>query len=117
MSGPSRPVRGFVPIGDAAGTLPGVVPRGRAMSAQTRHHFTTLRQVNQLIEASEADADLRQILVHLTPAFSTTFDDPFYTVGLAFGIPAGRSQSLVPIHARPPQTRRVGSFLCVRRNL
>ena len=58
MSGPSRPVRGFVPITDAAGTLPGVVPRGRAMSAQTRHHFTTLRQVNQLIEASEADADL-----------------------------------------------------------
>ena len=58
MSGPSRPVRGFVPIGDAAGTLPGVVPRGRAMSAQTRHHFTTLRQVNQLIEASEAEPDL-----------------------------------------------------------
>ena len=58
MSGPSRPVRGFVPIGDVAGTLPGVVPSGRAMSAQTRHHFTTLRQVNQLIEASEAEPDL-----------------------------------------------------------
>ena len=49
---------GGVPIGDVAGTLPGVVPRGRAMSAQTRHHFTTLRQVNQLIEASEAEPDL-----------------------------------------------------------
>ena len=49
---------GFVSISDVAGTLPGVVPRGRAMSAQTRHHFTTLRQVNQLIEASEADADM-----------------------------------------------------------
>ena len=49
---------GCVPIGDVAGTLPGVVPRGRAMSAQTRHHFTTLRQVNQLIEASEAEPDL-----------------------------------------------------------
>ena len=58
MSGPSRPVRGFVPIGDVAGTLPGVVPSGRVMSAQTRHHFTTLRQVNQLIEASEAEPDL-----------------------------------------------------------
>ena len=58
MSGHSRPVRGFVPIGDVAGTLPGVVPSGRAMSAQTRHHFTTLRQVNQLIEASEAEPDL-----------------------------------------------------------
>ena len=47
-----------MPIGDVAGTLPGVVPRERAMSAQTRHHFTTLRQVNQLIEASEAEPDL-----------------------------------------------------------
>ena len=44
-----------LPIGDVAGTLPGVVPSGRVMSAQTRHHFTTLRQVNQLIEASEAE--------------------------------------------------------------
>ena len=49
---------GFVPIGELADTLPGVIPRGRAMSAQTRHHFTTLRQVNQLIEASEAEPDL-----------------------------------------------------------
>ena len=49
---------GFVPIGELTGTLPGIVPRGRAMSAQTRHHFTTLRQVNQLIEASEAEPDL-----------------------------------------------------------
>ena len=57
MSKPSRPVSGFVPIGELAGTLPGIVPRGRAMSAETRHHFTTLRQVNQLVEASEADED------------------------------------------------------------
>ena len=49
---------GFVPIGELADTLPGVIPRGRAMSAQARHHFTTLRQVNQLIEASEAEPDL-----------------------------------------------------------
>ena len=36
-------------------------PDGRALTPaapQARHHFTTLRQVNQLIEASEADADL-----------------------------------------------------------
>ena len=58
MSKPARPVSGFVPIGELAGTLPGIVPRGRVMSAETRHHFTTLRQVNQLIEASEADADM-----------------------------------------------------------
>ena len=49
---------GFVPIGKVAVRLPGVEGRGRAMSAETRHHFTTLRQVNQLIEASEADADM-----------------------------------------------------------
>ena len=49
---------GFVPIGELAGTLPGSVPRGRAMTAQTRHHFTMLRQVNQLIEASEAEPDI-----------------------------------------------------------
>ena len=53
-----KPNRGFVPIGELAGTLPGLVQRGRAMSANTRHHFTTLRQVNQLIEASEAEPDL-----------------------------------------------------------
>ena len=57
MSKPTRPVSGFVPIGELAGTLSGVVPRGRAMSA-ARHHFTTLCQVNQLIEASEAEPDL-----------------------------------------------------------
>ena len=39
------------------------LPDGRVLSpgaatSQARHHFTTLRQVDQLIEASEADADL-----------------------------------------------------------
>ena len=38
-------------IGELASTLPGIVPRGRAMTAQTRHHFTMLRQVNQLRRA------------------------------------------------------------------
>ena len=59
MSGPSRPVSGFVPIGDMAGAVE--LPGGRALTPaapQARHHFTTLHQVNQLIEASEADADL-----------------------------------------------------------
>ena len=61
MSHPSRPVRGFVPIGDVAGAVE--LPDGRVLSPgadtpQARDHFTTLRQVDQLIEASEADADL-----------------------------------------------------------
>ena len=61
MSDPSRPVSGFVPIGDMADGLS--LPDGRALTPhaatpQARHHFTTLHQVNQLIEASEADADM-----------------------------------------------------------
>ena len=49
---------GLVPIGKVAVRWPGIEGRGRAMSAPARHHFTTLRQVNQLIEASEAEPDL-----------------------------------------------------------
>ena len=49
---------GLVPIGTVAVRWPGVEGRGRAMSARSRHHFTTLRQVNQLIEASEAEPEL-----------------------------------------------------------
>ena len=59
MSIPSRPVSGFVPLSDVAGVVE--LPGGRALTPaapQARHHFTTLHQVNQLIEASEADADL-----------------------------------------------------------
>ena len=49
----------FVPIGDIVFDLPGVPVKALSDRApQARHHFTTLRQVNQLIEASEADADL-----------------------------------------------------------
>ena len=59
MSGPYRPVSGFVALGDMAGAVD--LPGGRVLSPATpkaRHHFTTLHQVNQLVEASEADADL-----------------------------------------------------------
>ena len=52
---------GFVPIGDVADGLS--LPGGRALTPhaatpQARHHFTTLHQVNQLVGASEADAEL-----------------------------------------------------------
>ena len=49
----------FVPLGDMAGAVE--LPGGRVLSPatpQARHHFTTLRQVNQLIEASEAEPDI-----------------------------------------------------------
>ena len=50
---------GFVPIGDVAGAVE--LPGDRALTPaapQTRHHFTRLDQINQLVDASEADADL-----------------------------------------------------------
>ena len=59
MSDPSRPVSGFVPLGNMAAAVD--LPGGRGLSPatpQARHHFTTLHQVNQLVEASEVDADL-----------------------------------------------------------
>ena len=59
MSGPSRPVSGFVPIGDIAGVVD--LPGGHALplaAPQARHHFTRLDQIDQLVEASEADADM-----------------------------------------------------------
>ena len=52
MSGPSRPVSGFVPLGDMAKAVD--LPGGRVLSLATpkaRHHFTTLRQIDQLVEA------------------------------------------------------------------
>ena len=50
---------GFVPLGDLALDLPG----GRGLSPcaatpQAQRRFTTLHQIDQLVDASEADADL-----------------------------------------------------------
>ena len=50
---------GFVPIGDVVAG--GELPDGRALTPvapQARHHFTSLDQIDQLVGASEADADL-----------------------------------------------------------
>ena len=55
MSNPSRPVSGFVPLGDVAGEVER--PGGRA-TPKARHHYTSLDQVTQLVGASEADADI-----------------------------------------------------------
>ena len=49
----------LVPIGDIAFDLPSVpVNALHAHAPQARHHFTRLDQVDQLVGASEADADL-----------------------------------------------------------
>ena len=45
-------------IGEALGGLDGPVKAIRDASPQARHHFTRFDQVNQLVEASEADPDL-----------------------------------------------------------
>ena len=58
MSNPSQPVNGFVPLGEAGAVE---LPDGRAMTPaapQALHHFTRLDQIDQLVDASEADADL-----------------------------------------------------------
>ena len=50
---------GFVPLDDITGAVE--LPNGRALTPaapQALHHFTRLDQIDQLVEASEADADL-----------------------------------------------------------
>ena len=48
----------LVPISDALSGLDGPVKAIRNTTPQARHHFTQADQVNQLVSASEADADL-----------------------------------------------------------
>ena len=48
----------LVPIGEVIVDLPGPVPAIRDDSPQARHHFTVADQGNQLVGASEADAEL-----------------------------------------------------------
>ena len=50
---------GFVPLDNIAGAVE--LPNGRALTPaapQALHHFTRLDQIDQLVDASEADADL-----------------------------------------------------------
>ena len=49
---------GLVPIGDALSGMGGPVKSIREATPQALHHFTRFDQVNQLVSASEADADL-----------------------------------------------------------
>ena len=49
---------GLVPIGDTLAHLDGPVKALREASPQALHHFTQADQVNQLVSASEADANL-----------------------------------------------------------
>ena len=48
----------LVPIAEALADLGGPVEAIRDASPQALHHFTRFDQVNQLVSASEADADL-----------------------------------------------------------
>ena len=48
----------LVPVGDALSGMDGPVKAIREASPQALHHFTRADQVNQLVEASEADPDL-----------------------------------------------------------
>ena len=55
--GMARKRDGLVPVEEAMSDLDGPVKKLRDASPQARHHFTRFDQVNQLIEASEADPD------------------------------------------------------------
>ena len=48
----------LVPVAEAVSGLNGPVKAIRDASPQARHHFTRFDQVNQLVGASEAEADL-----------------------------------------------------------
>ena len=48
----------LVPVGETSGSLDGPVKAIHSASPQARHHFTQADQVNQLVSASEVDADL-----------------------------------------------------------
>ena len=49
---------GLVPIEESISHLDGLVKKLRDATPQAVHHFTRFDQVNQLIEASEADPDM-----------------------------------------------------------
>ena len=49
---------GLIPIGDALSGMGGPVKAIREATPQALHHFTSFDQVNQLVSASEADAEL-----------------------------------------------------------
>ena len=49
---------GLVPVAEALAGLGGPVEAIREASPQALHHFTRFDQVNQLIEAGEADPDM-----------------------------------------------------------
>ena len=48
----------LVPVAEVIADLDGPVKAIREASPQARHHFTRFDQVDQLVSASEADADL-----------------------------------------------------------
>ena len=48
----------LVPVGDALSGMGGPMKSIREASPQALHHYTRFDQVNQLVSASEADADL-----------------------------------------------------------
>ena len=54
----ARKRNGWVPVGEASGSLDGPVKAIHEATPQARHHFTQADQVNQLVNASKVDADL-----------------------------------------------------------
>ena len=87
---------GLVPVGEVIADLPGPVQAIRDATPQAVHHFTRFDQVNQLIEASEADPD-RGFMARLLALCSLPRTNPGnrlrykrvngpYTLGMSAGI-------------------------------
>ena len=87
---------GLVPIGEALSGLDGPVKAIRDASPQSLHHYTRFDQVNQLVEASEADPD-RGFMARLMALCSLPRTNPGnrskyvrrngpYTLGMTAGI-------------------------------
>ena len=86
----ARKRNGWVPAGEASGSLGGPVKELAKSSPQARHHFTQADQVNQLVGASEADPDLgfmaRMMVLCSCPA-------PTPATGKSTSAPTARTRS------------------------
>ena len=88
----------LVPIGEVFSDLGGPVKAIREASPQARHHFTQADQVNQLVGASEADADL---------GFHSTNNGAVQLAALqppAIGFSTSASTARISSSCRPPES-------------
>ena len=108
--GMARKRDGLVPVEEAISDLDGPVKKLRDATPQAVHHFTRFDQVNQLIEAGEADPDMG-FMARLLALCSLPRTNPGnrlrykrvngpYTLGMS-----GRDQQQAPLRQLPAPAR------------